>query len=87
MEVLNFVEVRFRSGIQISDDEVHTYYEKTLLPQYLKQKAVAPPEEAIAKRIREVLLQQQVVDLLGDWLKSLRAQGTVRTIEPGEATP
>ena len=85
MEVLHFVEVRFRSGIQISDDEVHTYYEKTLLPQYMKQKAVAPPEESIATRIREVLLQQQVVDLLGDWLKSLRAQGTVRTIEPGEA--
>ncbi len=87
MEVLRFIEVRFKSGIEVGDDEIHMYYVKTLLPQYAARKAAAPKEETIAKRIQEILLQQQVGNLLGDWLKSLRAQGTVRTIEPGEAAP
>jgi hypothetical protein len=86
MEVLNFIEIRFRSGITISDAEIQDYYDKTLLPQYAKQHAVAPKVEAIKNRIQEILLQQQVSNLLRDWLKSLRAQGTVRTIEQSEAS-
>ena len=49
---------------------------------------VTPPKlQAISDRIEEMLLQRQVSNLLADWLKSLRAQGTVRTIQPGEASP
>ena len=87
MEVLNFIEVRFRAGIQITDDEIREYYEKTLLPQYASEKATAPKLETISHRIQEILLQQQVGNLLRDWLKSLRAQGTVRTFQSGEGTP
>ncbi len=36
MEVLRFIEVRFRSGIHIEDNEIRDYYEKTLLPQYAR---------------------------------------------------
>jgi peptidyl-prolyl cis-trans isomerase SurA len=87
MEVLRYIEVRFRSGIHIEDNEIRDYYEKTLLPQYAQQHATAPKLEAISNRIQEVLLQQRVSSLLGDWLKSLRAQGTVRAIQPDEAKP
>ncbi|CAN5644755.1 hypothetical protein BH10ACI4_BH10ACI4_30040 [soil metagenome] len=87
MEVLLFIEVRFRSGIQISDDEIQQYYDKTLLPLYASQKAVAPKLDLISHRIQEILLQQQVGSLLRDWLKTLRAQGTVRTIQSSEETP
>ena len=34
MEILSFIEMRFRQGIRISPEEVKTYYEGTLLPQY-----------------------------------------------------
>ena len=34
-----------------------------------------------------MLLQQQVGALLDDWLKSLRAQGSVRILTPGEVAP
>jgi peptidyl-prolyl cis-trans isomerase SurA len=87
MEVLRFIEVRFRSGIHIEDNQVRDYYEKTLLPQYARQNATAPKFEAISNRIQEILLQQQVSNLLDDWLKSLRAQGTVRAIQPIEGKP
>ncbi len=82
MELLRFIEVRFRNGVRISADEIRTYYEKTMLPEYAKQKVTPPQLETISNRIEEVLLQQQVSALLRDWLKSLRAQGSVRMITP-----
>ena len=87
MELLKFIEVRFRAGITISDDQIKTYYEKTMLPEYAKRNVTPPKLETISKRIEEVLLQQQVGSLLQDWLKSLRAQGSVRIMTPGEVTP
>ena len=81
------VEARFRSGIKISDADVKAYYEKNLAPEYAKRNVTPPKLETIQNRIEEVLLQQQVGALLQDWLKSLRAQGSVRMITPGEVTP
>jgi peptidyl-prolyl cis-trans isomerase SurA len=78
---------RFRNGIHISDDEIKDYYEKTMLPEYARQKVTPPKLETISTRIEEVLLQQQVSNLLRDWLKSLRAQGSVRIMSSDEVAP
>ncbi len=85
MELLRFIEVRFRNGIHITDDQIKEYYEKTMLPEYARQKVTPPKLDAISQRIEEVMLQQQVGNLLRDWLSSLRAQGSVRVIRQGEA--
>lgn len=87
MEVLGFIELRFRMGVRISQAEIQTYYEKTMLPQYAANGAKAPPVDVISSRIQEVLLQQQVSSLLRDWLNSLRAQGSVVVLHPGEQVP
>ena len=88
MQLLKFIQVRFRNGITISDDEIKAYYEKTMLPEYARRQITNPPPlDRIKKRIEEVLLQQQVSALLEDWLKSLRAEGSVQIMTPGEVTP
>lgn len=87
MEVLRFIEERFRMGIRITDQEIDDYYKKTLIPQYQQQNAKAPPENTIKDKIQEILLQQQVDKLLDDWLSTLRAQGSVRILKPGEEAP
>jgi peptidyl-prolyl cis-trans isomerase SurA len=87
MELLKFIEVRFRNGVKIKDDEIEAYYEKAMLPEYAKRNVAPPPLETVKRRIEEVLLQQQVTALLQDWLKSLRAQGSVRIMVPGEVAP
>jgi peptidyl-prolyl cis-trans isomerase SurA len=87
MEVLAFIEQRFRMGITISPQEIQTYYEKTMLPEYTAMHATPPPISAISKRISEVLLQQQVSKLLDDWLQSLRAQGSVVVLHPTKEAP
>ncbi len=85
MEVLRFIEQRFRMGVRITPAEIQSYYDKTLLPQYAQRNAKPPKVEAVSDRIQEILLQQQVGSLLGDWLKSLRAQGTVQILGQDEA--
>ncbi len=87
MELLKLIEVRFRSGIHIDDSEIKDYYEKTMLPEYARQKIAPPKLETISPRIEEVLLQQRVGDLMRDWLQSLRAQGSVWIMRPGEVAP
>jgi len=87
MQILKFVEMRFRMGIRIEPAAIKDYYNNTLLPEYARQKATPPPLDAISDRIQEVLLQQQVGKLLDDWLQSLKAQGSVRMMKPGEVQP
>ena len=87
MQILKFIELRFRAGIDITPAEIKTYYTDTMLPAYAKVNATAPKLDVLSDRIQEVLLEQQVSALLSDWLKSLKAEGTVRVMRPGEVEP
>jgi len=81
LEILSFIEQRFRQGIRISPQEIETYYHDTLLPQYTAGEAI-PPLDAVAPRIEEILLQQRVNILFDEWLKNLRRQGEVEVLDP-----
>ena len=87
MTVLNFIEERFQTGIDITQAQIKDYYDKVLLPEYERQHAPAPKIEAISSQIHEILVQQQISNLLQDWLQSLRAQGSVVVLHPGEEAP
>ncbi|HUA91503.1 MAG TPA: hypothetical protein VL991_02990 [Terracidiphilus sp.] len=81
LEILRFIEQRFRQGIRISQQDVATYYHDTLLPQY-PQGQTAPPLDQVAPRIEEILLQQQVNALFDSWLTNLRQEGDVEVLDP-----
>jgi len=81
LEILHFIELRFRQGIVISHEQIETYYRDTLLPQYAPGETV-PSLEQVAPRIEEILLQQQVNVLFSSWLDSLRAEGDVQVFDP-----
>ncbi len=84
LEILRFVEQRFRQGIQISQQQIETYYHDSLLPQYAPGEAV-PPFDDVAPRIQEILLQQQVNVLFDNWLNNLRQQGDIEVLDPALA--
>ncbi len=88
MAMLRFIEMRFRSGIRILPEEIRKYYQETLVPRYAKPED-APSLERLSPRIQEILLQQKVNSLLGDWVKSLQEQGQVEVLDPAlrEAVP
>lgn len=81
LEILRFIELRFRQGISISHQEVEDYYRNTLLPQFAPGEA-PPPLDRVAPRIEEILLQQHVDALFGSWLDSLRQQGDIQVFDP-----
>jgi len=81
LEILRFIEQRFRQGIQVSPQQIEAYYHDTLLPQYAPGET-APPLDQVAPRIQEILLQQQVNVLFDNWLINLRQQGDVEVLDP-----
>jgi hypothetical protein len=81
LEILSFIEERFRQGIQISQPQIDSYYHGTLLPQYKAGEAV-PSLDQVAPRIQEILLEQQVTVLFDAWLTNLRTQGDVEILDP-----
>lgn len=83
MAILHFVDLRFRSGIRISSDQISAYYEKTLVPALAKEHQTAPALADVTGRIQEVLLEQQVSGLFEEWLGSLRGQGNIRVVDQG----
>jgi hypothetical protein len=82
IEILRFVDIRFRTGIRITKQEVADYYEKSIVPGYARAKEKAPPVETLTPRIQEVLLQQHVNGLLQDWMRTLRQEGSVQILDP-----
>ncbi|HEX3985947.1 MAG TPA: peptidylprolyl isomerase [Acidobacteriaceae bacterium] len=81
MAMLHFIDLRFRSGIRISQDQIAAYYHDTLVPALEKEHQTAPSLATVTPRIQEILLQQQVSGLFQDWLGSLRDQGNVRIVD------
>ena len=86
VQILRFIEQRFRQGISISSPEIETYYHDTLLPQYAKGEAI-PSLDKVSSRIGEILLQQRVNALFDDWLGNLRKQGDVEVLDPSLEAP
>jgi peptidyl-prolyl cis-trans isomerase SurA len=85
LEILRFIEQRFRQGIEISQPEIAAYYNDTLLPQYAPGEA--PPKlDQVSPRIAEILLEQRVNALFDDWLANLRKQGDVEVLDPALET-
>jgi peptidyl-prolyl cis-trans isomerase SurA len=80
LEILRFIEIRFRQGIRISPQETEAYYRDKLVPQYPKGTAV-PPLSEVAARIEEILLEQQVSVMFDSWLDNLRKQGNVEVLD------
>jgi peptidyl-prolyl cis-trans isomerase SurA len=86
LEILRFIEQRFRQGIRIPQEEIANYYNKTLLPQYKPGEQI-PSLEQVAPRIQEILLEQQVNVLFDSWLTNLRQQGDVEILDPALEMP
>jgi len=86
LEILRFIERRFRQGIHISPQEIETYYHDTLLPQYAPGDSI-PSLDKVSPRIQEILLQQKVNVLFDDWLENLRKQGDVEVLDPALLSP
>ena len=81
LEILSFIELRFRQGIRITPEEIESYYRETLVPQYPSGQS-PPPLQQVSARIEEILLQERVNSLFDTWLANLRTQGQIQVLDP-----
>ncbi|MGB8888834.1 MAG: SurA N-terminal domain-containing protein [Candidatus Korobacteraceae bacterium] len=79
VQVMNFVEVRLRPNVHIQADEVEAYYQNQLLPDLQKNGGKVVPFDEVEPRIRELLTQQRMDELLDAWLHNLRQQAEIHS--------
>ena len=82
LQILDYLNLRFRTGIRIPNSQIRTYYEKTLVPQFQAKHVTAPSLKSLTPRIRELLLQQQVSQQIDAWRQTLLQQGSIRILVP-----
>jgi len=78
LDLLRFVDRRFRPTIQIEPSDIEKYYRETLMPQLQKAGAPDPPLADVSTQIRELLTQKALDEQLNRWLQTLRQQGKIQ---------
>lgn len=79
VQVMNFIDVQLRPNIRIQDADVQAYYQTKLVPDLKANGARQIPLDEIAPKIRELLVQQHMDELLDAWLHNLRQQSHIQT--------
>jgi hypothetical protein len=77
-ELMRLVDARLRPGVQIDPHSIEIYYQETLVPELRKSGAKQVPLAEVAPKVKEVLTQQKINDLLVSWLRNLRAESRIR---------
>lgn len=82
IQLMRLVEAHLRPSIQIDQHAVETYYHDELLPQLKRSggREVALPE--VFGRIKDLLAEQRLNQLLSGWLASLRSASHIQTALP-----
>jgi peptidyl-prolyl cis-trans isomerase SurA len=74
IDLMRLVDAHLRPTVQIDSKSIEAYYREKFIPQ-LKQSVVADvPSADVAAKIRELLTQEKVNELLVSWLQSLRSE-------------
>lgn len=81
-QTMNFVEVRLRPNVHVQPEEVEAYYKNQLLPDLEQAGSKTISFEDVEPRIRELLTQQHMDELLDVWLHNLRQQAEIRSSVP-----
>ena len=81
-QMMNFIEVRLRPSVHVQPEEVEAYYRAQVLPDMEKVGVKVVTLEELEPRIREVLVEQHIDQLLDTWLHNLRQQTPIHSTIP-----
>jgi DNA-binding transcriptional ArsR family regulator len=89
IQLMKLVEDRLRPSIHIDQQAVETYYRDQLLPEMQKAGSRATPLTEVFSRIKDLLAEKKMNELLSGWLASLRSGSHILAPEPsaGERNP
>jgi peptidyl-prolyl cis-trans isomerase SurA len=77
IELMRLVDARLRPKVEIDSKSVEAYYRDQFVPQLKQSGASQVPLAEVSGKIRELLTEQKVGELLVSWLQTLRSEGHV----------
>jgi peptidyl-prolyl cis-trans isomerase SurA len=89
IDVMRLVDARLRPAVEIDSKSVETYYRDQFVPRLKQAGGSAVPLNEVSAKIRELLTEQKVSELLVSWLQTLRSEGQVHIpgVTPGASEP
>jgi peptidyl-prolyl cis-trans isomerase SurA len=94
IDVMRLVDARLRPAVQIDSKSIEAYYRDQFVPKLKESGAADVPLAQVSAKIRELLTEQKVSEMLVSWLQTLRSEGDVHipaanplSSEPGVQSP
>jgi hypothetical protein len=81
IQLMKLVEDRLRPSVQIDQRAVESYYNEQLLPELKKAGSNAKPLTEVFGRIKDLLAEKKMNELLTGWLANLRSGSHIATPE------
>ena len=85
LDMLRFLDVRFRPSVQIAPREVEEYFFRNLIPDLSAKGTPAeklPKLKDVEEQIEKLLTERRLNDLFNSWLQSLRKQAKIQRFAP-----
>ena len=79
IDLMRQVDARLRPAVQIDSKSIEAYYRQQFVPQLQQSGSREIPLSDVSGRIRELLTEKKVNELLVSWLQTLHSEGNIRT--------
>lgn len=77
IDLMRLVDAHLRPTVQIDSKSIEAYYRDKFIPQLKQTGARNVPLEEVSAKIRELLTEEKVSELMVSWLHSLRSESKV----------
>jgi peptidyl-prolyl cis-trans isomerase SurA len=77
IDVMRLVDARLRPAVEIDSKSIEAYYRDQFVPKLKQSGASEVPLAEVSAKIRELLTEEKVSELLVSWLQTLRSEGQV----------
>jgi hypothetical protein len=78
LDLMRLVDARLRPSVTVDSKSIESYYNQELLPQLRQSGGQNVPLEDVTAKIKELLTQKKISQLLTAWLQELRAGSEIR---------
>jgi SurA N-terminal domain len=78
LDLMRLVDARLRPSVTVDSKSIESYYSEELLPQLRQSGGQNVPLADVTAKIKELLTQKKISQLLTAWLQDLRAGSEIR---------
>ena len=78
LDLMRLVDARLRPSVTVDSKSIESYYKQELLPQLRQSGGQSVPLAEVTGKIKELLTQKKISQLLTAWLHNLRAGSQIR---------